>query len=166
MSDTRPKSWWFGCWLKPGHHLVGEDGQWESATDCPLYRCDGALDGGYAPRKIRYRHALPIAIRDDGLVFSQIGGDDSKLRHDIMYRSDELPQGQALWHGDVRGCTLLSWWDRTQGDTRGNCNSTFIVAGHHHANDMMRMFSERFPRQAQRLKDAGVELVVINLGIP
>lgn len=159
-----PRCWWFGCWLQAGHHLVGRDGRWESAKDCPFYRTDGQLDGNYAPRRWMKTRLPPMPIHADGIVFARMS-DDADIRRTITYNSEELAQGYFLRH-EVLGCTLISWWDRTQGDLRGACNSTFIVGGFHHVDDMLRWFPEAFPKQAQRLADAGVRLVCVNTGVP
>jgi hypothetical protein len=148
--------------MQPGHHLVGRDGRWESAKDCPFYRDDGQLDGGYAPRRwTKYRPPSWIAL-EGGVVFTMMAGrDNPEARHQLQYGSEELEQGCFLRH-EVLGCTLISWWDRTQGDLRGACNSTFIVEGSHGVSDMLRWFPEAFPRQARCLADAGVALVNVS----
>lgn len=106
---------------------------------------------------------MPVPVHDDGIVFSMLG----KSREDrqrITYNSDELPQGRFLRH-EVNDCTLISWWDRTQGDTRGACNSTFIVAGAHHVNEMLHWLPEALPLQIKRLADARISLVCVNQGM-
>jgi len=146
IADIAP-SWWHGCWLQAGHYLFDRRGR--HADGSPLEAL--CLDGGYAPR----RH------RGTGLLV-RVGlapGDD---RRQLEYKSDELPQGQfAHTIEKIAGeeYTILSWWDRTQGDARANCNSCFIVAGDHAAEAMLAAFPRHFPKQAERLRAAGVELV-------
>lgn len=142
------RSWWHGCWLQAGHYLFNRRGR--HADDSPLERL--RLDGGYAPRRHRGTgHLVRV-----GLV------PRAEDRQRLEYASDELPQGQfarSIEKLDEELYTILSWWDRTQGDTRSNCNSCFIVAGDHTAEAMLAAFPRHFPRQAERLAAAGVALV-------
>lgn len=159
-----PIAWWHGCWLAPGHFLFNQGGDYARTGPFADYGNSWSLDGGYAPRRLLRRGGITIPVHDDGIIFTMMGGADQDLRHRFANQSEELPQGRFLRH-EVSGCTLLAWWDRTQGDTRGACNSVFIVDGRHHVDDMLRMFPERFPKQAKRLSDAGVQLVCVNKGI-
>jgi hypothetical protein len=160
VSDL-PTCWWFGCWLTAGHYLVGRDGTWASARHSPFYRRDGQLDGGYAPRRWQKLRPPPVPTLANGIVFAMMGGENAEARRTLTYGSEELPQGCFLRH-EALGTTLIAWWDRTQGDERGACNSTFIVEGSHHVDDMLRWFPEAFPQQAKRLTDAGVVLTHVN----
>jgi hypothetical protein len=162
------RCWWFGCWLEAGHHLVGRGGTWDMRRACPLFCDEHLLDGGYAPRQITSWHRLgvlrsEIAFHPDGLCFQAMGRTREE-RQAIHYASDELPQGKFLFHVS-RGCSLIAWWDRTQGDERSACNSTFIAEGAHTAADLLAAFPQIFPLQAKRLADAGVALVCVNLGL-
>lgn len=136
--------WWFGCWLQPGHFLRGGS----AVTQCPFYRDDSQLDGGYAPRKLRHT----------GDIVYTYQGSSREIRHRIEKHGDELPQGSFLRHF-LRGVTFISWWDRTQGDTRGNCNSTYLVLGNHPTRVMLEWFPRHFPLQAERMTLASVHLV-------
>lgn len=69
----------------------------------------------------------------------------------------ECPQGAFLIHR-YRGHTLMAWWDRNQGDTRGACNSVFIVEGGHTAGTMLALWPQCFPLQAANLDRAGMQL--------
>jgi hypothetical protein len=116
--------------------------------DCPLYRMNG-LDTGYAPR----RHQRTGAI----VYIYQCGGFD-EARRTLFYASEELPQGQFLRHYfPGKGCTLLAWWDRAQGDTRGNCNSCFIALGNHTSAEMLEWFPKMYPLQAACIVRGGPE---------
>lgn len=150
MADL-PRAWWHGCWLSAGHYLFDRNGR---SLD---YEKEGPpgmgyapwLDGSLAPRRYRSGRSWPIApLRDDGLVFGRMAKSDDGLYHRIMNASDEAPQGDFLLHA-IAGCTIAAWWDRTQGDTRGACNSCLIVEN---------QCPQLFPRQADRLAAAGVEL--------
>jgi hypothetical protein len=66
-------------------------------------------------------------------------------------RGDECPQGQTLVHHLDNGFTAMQWWDRTQGDTRFGCNSTFLAEGEHDFETMLRLFAENFPEQHARI---------------
>lgn len=163
------RAWWHGCWWPHiGHHLHG--GPTASREECPWHdRVDGrgayieeSLDGGYAPRRMHDGRPLPPKAdeaRGDRLVYINMVPPDERAA--LAYASDEFPQGRFLFHR-AYGCVLISWWDRTQGDTRGNCYSTFIVEGEHHVDDLLAWFPRFFPVQAGRLTEAGVSLVCVN----
>ena len=158
-----PRAWWHGCWLEPGHYLFDRRaGRGRAGDQCPLRpsgRLDEAywLDGGLAPRRVRHGARLRIEVPSDGVVFTRMAGEDRTLASSIELRSGEAPQGEFLLHA-VAGCTVAAWWDRTQGDTRGACNSCLIVEGNHCANEMLALFPCLFPKQAGRLSAAGVAL--------
>lgn len=91
--------------------------------------------------------------------------DDRNTSQRYSYRSEELPQGCFLYHrirsSSGRVYSMISWWDRTQGDERGACNSTFIVPGTHDAEQLLVWLPVAFPLQVQRLTAAGVRLVQV-----
>lgn len=164
MTDL-PRVWWHGCWLEPGHYLHDVNGRsgpgMIACPLCPTRSLSQApyLDGGLAPRRLRDRYYLPLAFAKptDGIVYTRQGGVDWKERYEVERVSDECPQGDFLLHA-IAGCTIAAWWDRTQGDERGACNSCLIVEGDHEASAMVEMFPRLFPRQAKRLAEAGVVL--------
>jgi hypothetical protein len=107
------------------------------------------LDTPYAPR--RYRRTGAICYT------AQCGGFED-ARDKLFYTSDELPQGQFLRHSfPARGATMIAWWDRAQGDTRGNCNSCFILKGEHSTADMLEAFPKFFPLQDACIRRGGPE---------
>lgn len=140
------RSWWHGCWLDSGHHLFTRNGK--SVYDALPFN-EARLDSGYAPRKVDATYKIDYAIRWDR---------ENKRRLD--YVSEELPQGQFLRHV-IDGFTILSWWDRTQGDTRGGCNSCYVVEGEHTSEQMLKWFPKHFPKQAAQLEAAGIRLVEV-----
>ncbi len=172
--DTRV--WWHGCWNSAGHYLFepgGNHGVLQSSTPrptrygvCPFPWFGSWLDGGYAPVILagqRFAFESP-ALRELGernppvaFVCMVAAHED---RQTLMHKSDELQQGKFLRHV-VNGCTLLAWWDRTHGDSRGACNSVFIAEGVHDSADMLAWLPLRFPLQAKHLADAGVKLVEV-----
>ncbi len=137
--------WWHGCWLTSGHHLSDPRGYVDDRAT-PLAGLCAGLDTGYAPR----RHKRTGSI----VYIRQCGGFD-EARRALFYASDELPQGQFLRHYFGRDLTVLAWWDRAQGDTRGNCNSCFIVQGDHTSTEMLEWFPRRFSLQARCMKEGG-----------
>lgn len=169
MVTDLPRAWWHGCWGEPGHYLHDVNGRsGRNMIPCAL-RPTGSiyeapyLDGGLAPRRLRDRYPpLTFSIPDDRIVYSMQGGGKWKQRDEVERVSDECPQGEFLLHS-ISGCTIAAWWDRTQGDKRGACNSCLIVDGNHNASAMMELFPRLFPRQAKRLADAGVELRFLRL---
>lgn len=166
MIDAETRAWWHGCWWPHlGHFLRG--GPTARRDECPWHDwTSDSLDGGYAPRRMRLKQPLPEHAdpeREDRLVFLNMVSPDNRAV--LAANSVEFPQGQFLYHR-AHGCSLISWWDRTQGDTRGNCYSTFIVEGEHHVDDVITWFPKLFSLQAKRLADCGVQLVCVNQGIP
>jgi hypothetical protein len=161
---TRPRAWWHGCWGEPGHYLFDRLGRRGRAMErCPLQPTGSLfesawLDGGLAPRRLRERAWLPdFEFPADRIVFTRLGGEDKYLRYRIESESEEATQGEFLLH-KIAGCTIAAWWDRTQGDARGACNSCLIVEGGHEAEAMVELFPRLFPAQAARLAAAGVEV--------
>ena len=144
------RSWWHGCWLEAGHYLFTRNGR--HAYGSPLDRF--CLDGGFAPRR---RLGSGLIVRA-GLV-------PEDRRSALMNKSEELPQGQfarGVVSLDDGPYTIISWWDRTQGDTRSNCSSCFIVAGDHTSEAMLAAFPRHFPVQAARLEKASIQLVEVD----
>jgi len=173
MSEALPRAWWHGCWLESGHYLHDVNGRRgpDMIGPCPL-RPSGSiyeatyLDGGLAPRRLRPRAWLPrspFAIPDDRIVFTRMAGDDWDQRHRLERESEECPQGEFLLHA-IAGCTIAAWWDRTQGDERGACNSCLIVDGDHEAGAMIDLFPRLFARQVWQLSAAGVQLRFLRWG--
>lgn len=163
-----PRAWWHGCWLEPGHYLFDRRGNRgrQATPACPV-RASGDiydatwLDGGLAPRRVTPRAWLSFEPPADRIVFTRMAGDDHDLRRRIEGASEEAAQGEFLLHA-IAGCTIAAWWDRTQGDTRGACNSCLIVENRPGegwcANEMVGLFQKLFPRQAERLAKSGVQL--------
>jgi hypothetical protein len=86
--------------------------------------------------------------------------DDRKLGWELR-DSGECPQGQFLLHHGVHGYTLIQWWDRCQGDTRGACNSSILLEGDHTSEEMLAALREHFPHVLANLERAGVALVEV-----
>jgi len=149
--DERTRVWWHGCWLRPGHFLFGRDGHDVHGDDAPpVARYGSYLDGGWAPRR-----------RRDGSITFVCDAPEPE-RREVAYRTEECEQGQFLVHRLRDGAfTLMSWWDRAQGDRRGGCNSCYLVEGAPSVDDMLAWFPRHFPQQAQRLADAGIKLVQV-----
>lgn len=135
----------FGCWRRPGHYLVGPGGRNGGLSNGEAYGLSNELDGGFAPK----------LTRGGKIIF---GDTKSNSRDWDRYNA----QGQFLRH-QHRGYTLIACWDRTQGDTRGACNSTFLLEGEHTSEEMVKAFGEHFPEQLENLTRAGIELVEVFL---
>ena len=155
---TTPLVLYFGCWDRPGHFLVGPKGR--RVTDFERgfehYGMPGRgsihLDGTLAPR----------------LYQGQCVWTGSFPSHEAArtaeYRSSEFPQGQYLLHHlDYpqlpHPVTVLSFWDRTQGDQRGGCSSAVLVEGKQSADTVLTALEEHFPSVVRNLKTANVNLV-------
>jgi hypothetical protein len=136
---------YFGCWKQAGHYLFDESGAHVDGRDIEVV--DGVhLDGSYAP-KIAAGGAVVFAAQDP-----------SARRDLIRYNAREAPEGQFLRH-ERGGFTLIQWWDRHQGDTRGACNGTFLLEGGHDSATMLAELGARFPHVVENLRRAGIELV-------
>lgn len=81
----------------------------------------------------------------------------------LPYRSEEYPQGRFLIHYLDNGYTAMQWWDRNQGDTRPNCNSTILLKGTHTVEVMLAALHEYFPTVEENLIKASVELVHVRM---
>lgn len=145
-----PRAFFFGCWNDSGHFLFHPGGvSVRGAEERAIARdmMGAHLDGNYAPRR---------ACRGGATCWSG-QGESIDARRRIEYASEELPQGQFLRH-QREGFTLIAWWDRTQGDTRPGCNSTFLLEGDHTSAAMLAGLAQFFPHILQNLTTAGVEL--------
>jgi len=144
MITEDTKCWWHGCWEQAGHFLFTRSGWHAKESETPLSGLCNGLDTGYAPR----RHK-----RTGDIVYTYQCGGFQEARSLLFYASEELPMGQFLRHYfKGRDVTFLSWWDRAQGDTRGNCNSCFLVQGEHSTVEMLEWFPKMFPIQAGNLE--------------
>lgn len=149
--------YFFGCWNQPGHYLFGPGGTYPRGTPFDSFTSDVCIDANYAPRRARGGTQTAHVVGPGGLCW---GAQGAKIedRQRIHYDSDEHPQGEFLIHRGVRGFTLMSWWDRCQGDERSACNSTLLVEGEHDASAMLAELAARFPHVLDNLRRAGVEL--------
>lgn len=145
------RAFFHGVLGRSGHFLHTPDGQ--TLYNDPLERPDGKahLDPCYAPRvglrgKVR---GVPVCWAAQGATLEE--------RQRILYDSEEHPQGAFLRH-EHAGFSFIAWWDRTQGDTRPNCNSAFLLEGTHSSDDLYLALAIHFPRVAQNLMNARVKL--------
>jgi len=146
---------YFGCWNESGHYLFGpHGGRVESADrDVEHYGDHRHLDGTLAPR----RHK-----RTGAIVWTSMAPKTDRLE----YLSEELPQGQFLRHDLDTGLTAIQWWDRTQGDERGACNSTVLARGKRTSAEMLALLAEHFPTVLANLARANVKLVEVHAVTP
>jgi hypothetical protein len=150
-----PRCLFFGCWNQAGHYLFVPGGR--SAYSAGLrerfeYYGDRVhLDGTLAPRRHKYTEQL---------CWSGQGATPEQQQR-ITYDSDEYPQGQFLRHVLSTGFTAIQWWDRTQGDTRGACNSTILLEGEHTDEEMLAALRENFPHVLANLDAAGIKLISV-----
>jgi len=154
------RCFYFGCWNQSGHYLFAPGGHeppyadrervvYYSESDGELLHLDGTL----APRR--------LGARFGGGLWWQ-GKSATRRERDIWgMGSGEYRQGQFLRHELDNGFTAISWWDRTQGDKRGACNSTILLEGVHTTEEMLAALTKHFPHVLENLKRAGVELVEI-----
>ena len=149
------RCFFFGCWNEPGHFLRGAQGtdqrlSYEISEKIVTFGPDRIhLDGSLAPRRMRYANALTWS--------GSLKTRDARSR--IDYDSSECPQGEFLRHVLDNGFTAIAWWDRTQGDKRGACNSTILLEGVHTSEEMLVALKTYFPHVLANLEKAGVALV-------
>lgn len=165
MSDARV--FYFGCWNLPeriaekriafGHYWHAPGNRPLSTSEEDAIPFDADIDGGYAPREWRgdcfmYRNLVP----DPSCCFAAQGDRIDDYRQ-IKSDTNEFAQGAYLVH-HVRDWTLMSWWDRAQGDTRPACNSGLLAFGTFEADKMFELLCEHFPHVVRNLANAGVVL--------
>lgn len=163
MSEP-PRAYFFGYWGDGHllHHIGGRtvrpgDGiPFDPFTNAPW------LDGGLAPKQVtessarRYLRAYDVG-HPVGALFCSIDGRSEDERRWLRHNGAECEMGKFVRHY-FRGYTLIAWWDRTQGDGRGACNSVFLVEGNHTSHEMLTLWPQCFPLQAANLSRAGVQL--------
>ena len=140
------KAFYFGAWGVPGHGLYKPGGR--SPDRRTRHLLEGHIDAQYAPRRHEYSRELCWCRQ----------GTTDKERKSIEYKRKELPQGKVLRHS-INGFTMISWWDRNQGDRRPGCNSNFLLDGEHTSETMLEKFRELFPTIAANLDKADIKLV-------
>lgn len=152
---TKTRCYFFGCWNEAGHYMHAPGGGRDYDHRAQYFGPDRTCcDGTLAPRIGARRHN-----KGDLVWMAQGKTRDERTR--IDYDSAECPQGQFVLHYLDNGYTAISWWDRTQGDTRGACNSTVLLEGQHDAAAMLAALREHFPHVLANLEKAGVALVDI-----
>ena len=142
---------YFGVWGTPGHYLVGAHG-----AQAPHDGTDYYIVGGV--RRHVDATLAPVVFR--GQV--RWKGESDELE----YKSQECPQGEFLLHKLSSGYTVISWWDRVQGDKRSNCNSTVFLKGEHDAATLLETLRRFFPTILANLDRAGVKLVQVFVNDP
>jgi hypothetical protein len=152
MTATVANCLFFGCHDQPGHFLWSPG--WRRAWGHPRWGDGWMFDGGYAPRR-----------SENGKLFHMTAITEQRDQWRAKNCSSECPQGQFFLHVPPtfqRPCwTIMSWWDRCQGDKRGACNSTVLMEGEHTAQEMIQALREHFPSVLDNLAKAGVELVPV-----
>jgi len=162
-----PRAFFFGCWNAPGHHLHDPTGNRVRDVDAgPFGMYRGVpLDSNYAPRSATCAIKIVGQTIAPGQVCWNAQGDTQDERRKIFYASVECPQG-SYWLHRRDGFTMISWWDRAQGDTRPNCNSTFLLEGEHTAEVMITKLAACFPHVVMNLNLAGVEFKPLTVFFP
>ena len=119
--NSRNEVFFFGCWSRPGHYLINENGRdvWE-------------------PRTV----GLPWTAIDTKLC----PGKRHERRNDVS--SEEQVEGwAALHHKD--GWTALAWWDRSV-DKRHGSNAAIFAKGTHTVEEMLKLGASVYPRVFSR----------------
>jgi hypothetical protein len=144
---------YFGCWNTAGHYLVGPGGSRSGLPNAEAYELNH-VDGQFAPKRDRLGNLCWEA---------QVTEQEDRSRYWQLRSAEELPQGQFLRHRRGKW-SLIQWWDRNQGDTRGACNSTILLEGEHTSEEVLAAGRVNFPHVFERLAVAGVELVEVHCG--
>lgn len=144
MTDT---CLYFGCWNRAGHFLVAPGGRRSGLPNHEDHKLSDSLDSRFAPKLTRGNKIVWGDTRNDARDWER-------------YNAVECPQGQFLRH-ELLGYSLIQWWDRNQGDTRGACNSTILLKGSHTSEELLAALKEHFPHVLSNLDKAGVELVEV-----
>jgi len=150
-----PRCFYFGCWNEAGHFMHGP-GSYADKERVSYYGDRVHLDGTLAPRRVREgsRSARRFSVRP---IWTGTGSTREE-RQLIAHDSEEYPQGEFLRHTLNTGFTAIQWWDRTQGDQRGACNSTVLLEGAHDSAAMLAALATHFPHVLANLTKAGVTL--------
>lgn len=146
-----PLCLYFGCWNEPGHYLVAPGGGRPLLPNDELYLLQRELDGAFAPRR---GVNVNLFWEHQRSVHKQL---EWELRS-----SEEYPQGRFLRHRHGKW-TLIQWWDRCQGDTRGGSSSTILLQGEHDTPRMLEALSAHFPEVLDNLTRAGIQLVEVEV---
>lgn len=168
MTETEsiPLCFYFGCWGRSGHEMRGSPrnvrvGR-ETGRALEWFGNQIHIDGSLAPRELlEYRNDYAERHRT-GCITWYGSGVTRRDRDRIKADSVECPQGQFLLHSALgNGYTAIQWWDRTQGDTRGACNSTVLLQGVRTAAEMVAAVELHFPQVVENLRKAGIALVEV-----
>jgi len=151
---------YFGCWNTAGHHLFAPNGRPISRIELERIaerfdRGTKHIDGALAPRKSRFGEIVSISMATSRKEYGSFE----------LY-CNECPQGQFLLHHLDNGYTAIQWWDRSQGDRRGACNSTILLEGIHTSIEMIDAAKMHFPHVIDNLTRNGVNLVEVQQGCP
>lgn len=159
----------FGCWNEPGHFLFGPRGH-STYDDGVVFYSVGAedfhIDSTLSPERDRAGRVVWRSMPLDELRRDTRYPKDTPARwlRDVVPNAmawRECPQGAFLRHFLSNGFSALSWWDRTQGDKRGACNSTILLEGEHDSATLLASLETHFPHVLANLERAGVELIEV-----
>ncbi len=159
MSD---RCFYMGSWNGPGMYLFGPGGRrpTDDRTHALEYYRKGEvhLDSTLAPRERRAVYGRP-----GGQLLWTGSGATHEDRRRLHWDSDERPQGEFFRHELDTGFTAVSWWDRSQGDSRGAINSTILLEGVRTTEEVLDAGRVGFPRVFSCLERAGIRLVELPL---
>lgn len=149
------RCFYFGVWDGAGHYLYAPGGAPVRQQDRFAQRFLAgkiSIDGALAPRRLNSTHELVWLAMLETV----------QSRATLDYRSHEYDQGHFLHHHLDTGFSALQWWDRTQGDHRGACNSTILLEGRRTSEELLAAFALHFPSRLARLHAAGISLVEVH----
>lgn len=140
------RCFYFGCWGNTAGHYMRGPGDFHARERVSYFGNRLHLDGSLAPRS------------DHGRIVWVAQGATREERSRISWETAECDQGVFLLHKLDTGFTVIQWWDRTQGDTRGGCNSTVLLEGDHTAEELLAALAEHWPQVLANLTRAGIQL--------
>lgn len=150
--------YYFGVWEQSGHHWAGPGGNYAYEREVQDVPFKEWIDGGYAPRRFKDGYfGRRSLVKNPMCCFAMECKTADARMHVGQYDTEEFAQGEFLIHKKA-GWTLMSWWDRTHGDTRGACNSSIVAQGDFEDHQMFDLLAEHFPKIADDLAKAGVVL--------
>ena len=165
----------FGVWNTPkeiednraslGHYWFKPGGAWapsSGAVRLVAHTFDW-IDGGYAPREWRgdrIVHRNLVANPACCYVTEAKTPDD---RRRILWDTNEMAQGMFLVHHKRvlptdEVWSLMSWWDRSQGDTRPACCSNIAARGQLTCDELFDLLRTHFGHIIQNIANAGIVL--------
>ena len=176
MADLGPDDlFFFGVWNTPqeieenrtnlGHYWFKPGGTWApsgGAVRLVAHAFDW-IDGGYAPREWRGDRIVHRKLVENPACCYVTEPKHPDDRRRVLWDTNEMAQGMFLVHhkrvlpaNEV--WSLMSWWDRSQGDARAACNSNIVARGQLTCDELFDLLREHFGHVVKNIANAGIVL--------